>query len=521
MSDPCLLFLTADRLTAYAWHHARLSQEAVFLPDEAARRRFGEFADGLAKNKRSVMLLTDLVEEDFRFDTVPHLMGSERNAMLQRKLEQFYRSTPFRHSEFREREKEGRRDDRVLFSAITNPTWVSPWVELLVQRELPIRGIYSVPLVSRHIARMVPAPELLLLTWERHAGLRQTYFKGGHVNFSRLTPFGAGEQYANIVVTETARTLQYLQSLSLLPVDHSLHIGVVCGNREKQDLAARLKNTARVRYVFVDIQEVAQRVKYANPPPDSDCTGLLLHLLAQTKPSNQYASETHTHFHNLREVRKFARLASVLIATGCLLWAGLDLWYALSFAQRTEQLNTQVRVLDDQYQEITRTFPVMPQSPAHMRNVVLALRALAGSAPAPQDVLLPISEALSAFPTLQVNSLSWQVTNNPDAVKLEGGRGAATLRPEGALGAAAAPNAFYRVVLLQGEVRPFEQNYRKALDKVEALQALLTQKGMSVVPLELPLDLRPQATLSGDLDLTPGVRRATFALKIVQPPPRP
>lgn len=514
MPSHCLMFLTADRLMAYSWHRTRLGPEAVFLPDEAGRRQFGEFADELARHKRPVMVLTDLVEEDFRFDTVPHLIGRERSAMLQRKLEQFYRSTPFRHSEFREREKEGRRDDRVLFSAITNPAWVAPWIELLLQRKLPVRGIYSVPLVSGHIARMVPASDLLLLTWERHAGLRQTYFKGGHVNFSRLTPFGAGEQYANIVVTETARTLQYLQSLSLLPVDHPLHIGVVCGSRERQDLAARLKNAARLRYVFLDLQEVAQRVKYTNPLPDSDCTGLLLHLLAQSKPANQYASEEQTHFHSLCEVRRFARLASVLTAAGCLLWAGLDFWQALDFARRTDELNAQVRVLENQYQEITRTFPEMPQSAAHMRNVVLAARALAASAPPPQDVLLPISEALSAFPNLQVNSLSWQVTSDPDAVQLDGGRAAAPPRP--AAPGAAAPGAVYRVALLRGEVRPFDHNYRKALDRVEALQALLTQKGMSVVPLELPLDLRPQATLSGNLDLAPGGQRATFALKIVQ-----
>ena len=74
------------------------------------------------------------------------------------------------------------------------------------------------------------------------------------------------------------------------------------------------------------------------------------------------------------------------------------------------------------------------------------------------------------------------------------------------------------MVLLSGEIKPFDQNYRAALDKVEALQAALTRRGMSVVPLELPLDLRPQATLSGDLAAAPGGRSATFSLKIVQEP---
>jgi len=38
-------------------------------------------------------LLVDLIEEDFRQEAVPHLLGSKRTALLQRKLEQFYRGT--------------------------------------------------------------------------------------------------------------------------------------------------------------------------------------------------------------------------------------------------------------------------------------------------------------------------------------------------------------------------------------------------------------------------------------------
>jgi hypothetical protein len=71
-------------------------------------------------------------------------------------------------------------------------------------------------------------------------------------------------------------------------------------------------------------------------------------------------------------------------------------------------------------------------------------------------------------------------------------------------------------VLLQGEVHPFRHNYREALEQVEALAAELTRRGFSVEFLELPLDLRPQASLAGQSDAPEAERRAAFALKIVR-----
>lgn len=520
MADPSLLFVTADGVFAYSWLQGRTAKEGEFAPDENGRRQFSQFAAQLAARKRPVMMLADLVEEDFRFDAVPHVLGGERRTLLERKLAQFYRSTPFRHAEIREREKEGRRDDRVLFSAITNPTWVAPWAELLLQHEIALRGVYSVPLVSQQLAKLAGSDDVLLLTWERHAGVRQTYLKGSHVSFSRLTPLTAGSRFALTVVTETARTLQYLQSLSLLPPEHPLNVAIVCAPKDRQDLAARLKSTQRVRYVFLDVSELAAKLEFRTPTVDSDCTQLLLHVLAKTRPANQYATEQYTHFHALGELRRFGALAASLIAAGFLLWAGLDFYQGWNLSQRSADLRLQAQTLENQYRAITSTFPQTPLSAAEMRSLVLNMRALGGTTPAPAEVLAPIGEALAQFPGIQLNKISWQVTPNPDSVRVGVGQPARAAPQAAAPGAPRQPAGprLYRVVLLSGEVKPFNQNYRDALDKVEALQAALTRRGMSVVPLELPLDLRPQAALSGDLAAAPGGRGATFALKIVQEP---
>lgn len=532
MAEPALLFLAAERLTAYRWHGGHVSLEGAFTADESGRRAFAAYAAELSQRRRTAWMLADLVEEDFRFETVPHLIGPERSGLLARKLEQFYRSTPFRHAEVRERERVGRRDDRVLFSALTNPGWIAPWIELLVHYEIPLRGLYSVPLLSRYIARMISSQDLLLITWERDAGVRQTYFKNGYVSFSRLSPLASAlppsdglhsdgsppstgaAPFTATVIHEAARTVQYLQSLSLLPPERPMHVAIVCSRQDQQALAARLQDSPRVRYAYLDIGELATRLGYRDSLPDSDATGLLLHTLVKSRPPNQYAAAHHTHYYALGEARRLARAAVLATGLGLLLWASLDVWQAVTLSRRAEQLDAQRQSLERQHQAIRATFPPTPWSASEMRQAVRAARSLALSSPLPVEVLSGIGQALERFPGLRLTQLSWQITAHPDNVE----KGPSP-RPRPSTPPPGSGSTLYRVVLLQGEVHPFRHNYREALEQVEALAAELTRQGFSVERVELPLDLRPQASLSGQLDAPETERRAVFTLKIVRAAP--
>ena len=93
-------------------------------------------------------MLVDVVEEEYRHETIPHLYGPDRRAVLERKLAWFFRGTPYSHVLPEGRETEGRRDDKVLLSAITNPELVQPWTRLCVQQKVPVAGIYSLAIVS-------------------------------------------------------------------------------------------------------------------------------------------------------------------------------------------------------------------------------------------------------------------------------------------------------------------------------------------------------------------------------------
>ncbi|MBI2311781.1 MAG: hypothetical protein HYU77_04665 [Betaproteobacteria bacterium] len=522
MPSKFIFSLTADRFSAYQWQNNQLLDEHVFTSDAFGQERFSEYL--LRVGSKPVYVLADLVEEDYRFDQVPHLIGPERSALFNRKLDQYYRNTPFRHALTQGRQEEGRRDDRVLFSALTNPALITPWIDLMLQRSVAIAGLYSVSLICKQLIRDVSSPQLLLITWQKHAGLRQTYFQNSQVNFSRLTPLAQGDDPVDKVVAESARTLQYLNSLSLLPPDRPLDVFIVCSSRDRQELQARLSSTPSLRYVFLDIRQVARSLDLKEGPGDSDATPLLLQVLGRYPLHNQYGAPAHTHFFSLLKLRRVLNGLALAAGAASVLVGGAYFWVAAGLQNTIGEVAGKARELSATYQRITSDFPPAPTSAANMQTAVVLAEKLAALAPPPQGVLAPVARTLDAFPGIQVNGLSWHNTFTPDDVKPDyapaGGTVAAPEQKAPAPGArpapAQAPEKPYQVIFLQGEIVPFDNNYRRAIDTINGFQDALRRNGLTVSTLTLPLDLRPEATVSSELSAQQGQsRRAVFVLKLV------
>ncbi len=123
-----LLFLSADSFHASIWSGGKLGASQYFSNDANGRENFSAF---LKQHRDPAYMLVDVIEEDFRLETVPHLTGSARKALLARKFEQFYRGTPFRQATLLLRQTDGRRDDEMMFSALTNPQRISPWLDAI------------------------------------------------------------------------------------------------------------------------------------------------------------------------------------------------------------------------------------------------------------------------------------------------------------------------------------------------------------------------------------------------------
>ncbi len=498
MPGKTLLFLGASCFHAHTWKGGALSMEQRFSDNQEGKEQFALF---LQNHRSPAYLLTDIIEEDFRHETVPHLHGGAHTALIQRKFEQYYRNTQFRQALLLQRRKDGRRDDDMLLSGLTNPGLIQPWLNIMLASNTPVAGIYSVPNISAPLAKNIPSNHLLLLSWEKYAGLRQTYFEGKLMRFSRLTPMTSDKSIGETVAVEAARTQQYLKSLGLLPSGQSLSVCIICHADDKPGLEARLENSTDMQYAYLDIQEMGQHIKSKTNFADSDATPLYLHLLAIKPPRSHYAAPAHTHFFQLLQLRRSLYWLSAVLAIGSLLWSTANILEGRWLRDEGESLKLQTDKLSQQTQQIIQGFRSTLASATDMKTAVLLARKLNNYAPPPQTVLDGLSKTLDNFPRIRVDKLAWQASATPD-----------TAPPNGA-----AVNAPAQVITLSGDLAEFTGDYRDVLDYVERFQQALIKNGHGVTALALPLDISPKGSIAADIGENSG-KPANFSLKIVWRP---
>ncbi|MDO8990610.1 MAG: hypothetical protein Q7U91_13370 [Sideroxyarcus sp.] len=484
-----LLFISADAFHATIWNGGMLGTTQTFSNDANGRENFSAF---LKHHRDPAYMLVDVIEEDFRLETVPHLSGSARKDLFARKFEQFYRGTPFRQALLLQRQTEGRRDDEMLFSALTNPQRISPWLDALLVNRIPLIGIYSLPNISTPLIKDTPSDHILLLSWEKDAGLRQTYFNNKRLHFSRLIPVNGNGSFTESVATETPRTQQYLKSLSLPPPGEVLDVYIICHARDRSALQASLESNSELRYTYLDIQEQGKRVKSKNNFSDSDATPLLLHLLASKAPGSHYANSDHTHFYMLWQLRRLLFLLAAATALAGILWSGMAFWQGEIYDEETEPLLVETERNNQQAQQIQQGFANTTVPAADMKTAVLLSRKLSQYTPPAEEILRELTLVLDKFSQVKVAKLAWQAS------------------------AADAPPSAYpaQVITLEGSLADFGAEHRRALNYLERFQQALTQQGYTVIAQKLPLDVSSKGSLSGDASIA-GSGGAQFTLKII------
>ena len=484
-----LLFLSADSFHATIWNGGKLGASRYFSNDANGRENFSAF---LKQNRHPTYLLVDVIEEDFRLETIPHLTGSARRDLLARKFEQFYRGTAFRQALLLQRQAEGRRDDEMLFSALTNPQRISPWLDTLLSNHIPLVGIYSLPNISSPILKGIPSDHVLLLSWEKDAGLRQTYFNNKRLHFSRLIPISENSTFSEAVALETPRTQQYLKSLSLPPPGETLDVYIICDANDKLALQSSLEGDSELRYTYLDIQELGKRFKAKNDYANSDATPLLLHLLASKPPASHYANSEHTHFHMLWQLRLILFGLAAATALFSVLLSGAEFWQGRDYVAQTEPLNMQTEHVKEQTQQIQRGFANTTVPAADMKTAVLLARKLNQYTQPPEEILNGLTLVLDKFTQIKVNTLAWQ-TSSADA----------------------APSAYpAQVITFEGSLADFGSDYRKALNYLDRFQQALTLQGYTVTTVKAPLDISSKGSISGDAQKNDG-NPAQFTLKII------
>ena len=520
MNTKLLLYLDNDQLCAYEWSAGQLSACTRFPASREGHEAFDAYLDERACHP--VYIVADLVEEEFQRVLLPHVPGSAGRKLLARRLAQVYRDTPYRQACIQGRADEGRRDDHVMLSALTNPAALQPWVSLLEQHRQPLAAVYSAAFLSAQLLKSIRVWQDHLLLITQHAGgLRQSYFHGHELKFSRLTALEpeqgetaiSNAQLADTVAGETTRMQQFLTSTHLLDRTRVLRVVVLAPSSRMAELEARCADSPDLAFHFIDLEGVAHQLHMGEAPALAD--RLLLALVGRQAPSSHYELGDSGRFYQLWETRRRLQAATATVAALALLTAAVDTWRIVDHARTGRQLLAEAQRLDNSYRTIMASLPPTAAKPANMKAAVLVADMLARQDGAPAPLLARVGQAMELAPALRLTTLDWQVAPQAKAVDqpLVLNNGEALLPISAA--AVGVPSTPPQVLRIDGEVDTAPGDYRGTLASMNMLVLELGRMpGIQVQVLAAPVDVRENAKLTGKSGADEAPAKPGFSLKV-------
>lgn len=507
MAAHLLVYISSAGVSTALWRRG-LTDCRRFPPGPEGEAAFAALLAGL--RRVPVAFAVDVVEEDYRLETLPHTRGQDRAELLGRRLRQTYRSTPYVSAVLLGRETEQRRDDRYLFMALTEVGGVEPWVKAVMERGLPVEGIFPVPAVMASGTRALALATGPTLVVSRHtAGLRQTFLDQGRFRFSRLTPLrgAADEESDAALAAEILNTRLYLNALQAARADTVVEVVLADQDGSLRGLEGRLAESGNLRVRHVDqARLVASGVAATALAATPDA--LPLHLLGLGAPAANLAPGELTGSFRVHRAARAVLAVAGAAASLAVLWVVADLERLRSLENEIDAAERETRRLEQEYASLTREFPQSRVSAAVLRQTVDAYERLRAQGRSPEDLFGILSQALEASPSVTLVGLSWRHGRFDDAGAAFGS----------AKDAARDVGPLRQAGMMTGEIQPFTGDYRSAVAAIREFAATLRRhpRVAEVRILKLPLDDSSRQSLSGSTTTQAEAREgARFDLSVL------
>ncbi len=524
-----IFYVTSTSLTAYHYDGRALTRMDGFVAADAGLADFDPYLQHFGQLPTYV--LTDMVEEDFRIDSVAHTQGRDRRALLERHAARVYRGTEYRHAQVLGRDPNNKRKDNVLFSGLLNPESADLWLDAMRHYRVPVAGIYSLPLLSAALVKKIwdKRKDVLLITHNAASGLRQSFFSAGQLRFSRLTPVPehlAISDYAQFMHTEIGKTKRYLSNLHLLGRDVILDVCMLSGGARLEQLEQLRESESLTHYHLLSLQDVAARLRYRNPNSDYLCDGLYAFMAACNRMPNHYATPVRRFHYQMHRARQALAGLCVVASVAGLLWAGTQVVDAQLYQQEIAKTTQLLSDAETRYGEIQARLPQTDVAPEDMRLAVAAAAQLQQQRHNPHTVLAHLGQALQSQPSLQIKQIDWFVSadrratettlaadETPTEAVVEYDENGNPVGGDGTDG-----TTTYQIGIVQGRVLPFAGNFSRAHQDIDDLLVRLrnTRGVIAAEALELPLNTATSGRVLGSIgDDTSSAQEAPFTLRLV------
>lgn len=515
MSKKLVLYFTATEHALYHWAGGGLELEGRFRADESGLDEFRAHLRGLRGSLAYV--LADLAGEDFHEDQIPYLRGSDRQAVVQRRLAQRYRDTRLAAALTLGLASGERRNERLLLASFTNTQQFTAWLDALAESGARLSGVYSTPLLAPALAaRLGVRSGRCFVVSANSAGLRQCYVEDGRLRFARLERIAdiTPEALATFVRAETLRLLQFLSTLRALPREGPpVQVLVLAPAAQRAVYEQALVSDARLAFLTVTMEEAAKKVGIKRVAADPAGEQLFLHLAVRQPPGEQFARLEDRRSFILWRLQRAIVFAGALGFAACVLFAGarwidlLDVRGQAAVQKRAAQTAT------EKYHRITASFPVTQTTTDGLKATVVEFTKVAAESASPEQALLYLSRVVDKFPQMEIESVGWRVGR---AGERAGGVASADPAAAKAGTAASGTGDTLQMLEVSGRVNAIKRSdYRAITEEVQRFErALGAEPGWRVLGRQLPFDVTSEGTLSGDIGTSESVDAPKFTILV-------
>jgi hypothetical protein len=518
MSAKLVLYFTAAGHALYRPAAGALELEARFAADEAGLAAFRTHLQG--RRGALVTVLADLTGEDFHEDQIPYLRGNDRRTVIERRLAQRYRDTRLAAAISLGNVSDERRSERLLLASFTNTQQFTAWLDALAESGARLSGVYSVPLLAPALAaRLGVKGGRAFVVTVNGTGLRQCYVDEGRLRFARLerAPGLEAETLAAFARAETLRLVQYLSTLRTLPREGPpVQVVVVAPTGQRAAFERALVSDTRLSFLTLDLAEAARRTGVKRLPADGAGEHLFLQLALRNPPREQFARGEDRRGYFLWQLQRGLGYAAVAAFAACALYAGA-LWAGIVGTRgQVEAQRAEAERATQEYQRITASFPVTQTSTDNLRATVVEFTRIASASASPEPALAYLSQVMDKFPQMDLDSVTWYVGKPggaPDAPAAAAatpkGPGASAVKP-------AAPADVMQVLEVSGRVNAIRRSdYRAITGEVQRFAAALRgDPAWTLLRTQLPFDVTPEGTLTGDIGSGEGTEAPRFTIAV-------
>jgi len=501
----CILYFSGHRLSAYEWQKNKLTDHIEFEPDEHGFELFRQYLQ--ACSGKPVHLLVDIIEEEFRHESIPHVFGADRKALIARHFDRFFRGTEFRYSKIQGREKTNRRDDHALFSALTNPRVFNTWLDIINESHVPLKGIYSLPLVTEKILPPLGLNKgfVMVVSQQVQGSLRQSIFNDGALILSRLVPVSSfyDGNYGEDVAGDIENTYRYLLTQKQVQRDSKLTVYVMTSDRHFDSVAKACVSHDNLEYIVTRLNSVYGTMKLDLPRETELSDALYSGAMAKFNGPNHYSRKKDRVYLNYYNTSLALKCIAAFMFLGSIIWSSSNVIDGVLFDQNRGTVASLAIRYEYKYQDLKDKALQLPVSTTVLKQAVDSAHAMETIyRQDPELMLRLLSRDLDGFTNIKLGTINWFLSDDPSrpsASAVTWGKKKRSRRRSRRGEDTKNASGMYEIIIFDAEITNFLDDYRYALGVLSDLEQTMrdSRNYFNVTVLEKPINLGSTTSLSG------------------------